>query len=87
MFIIAQSKTFCNAFVNLSVGVFFLWLLRVSSVTVIVILARALGLAYLFSLLSIGEGVTRKSLREDTIDEARFGNFTASLPIDCKIVK
>jgi hypothetical protein len=44
--------------------------------------ARALGFAYLLSLLSIGEGVTRKSLREETIDDARFGNFTASLPID-----
>ena len=84
MFIIAQSKTFCKAFVSLSVGPGFLWLLRVSSVTVMVMFARALGLAYLLSLLSIGEGVTRKSRREDTIDDARFGNFTASLPIDWK---
>lgn len=68
---------------SLSVGPGFLWLSLVSSVTVIVMLARALGLAYLFSLLRIGDGVTRKSRREDTIVEARLGNFTDSLPIDC----
>ena len=36
--------------------------------------------AYLFSLLKMGDGLTRKSLKDDTMDGASDGNFTASLP-------
>ena len=77
----AQSRTFWSAFVSLSEGPSLLEFL-VSSVTVIVTLERAVGLAYLFNLLSIGDGVTRKSRREETIVDARLGNLTASLPSD-----
>lgn len=61
--------------------------LRSSSVTVMRI-ARPLARPkdplsdseYLFSLLRTGEGLTRKSRREDTIELASLGNLTASLP-------
>ena len=39
---------------------------------------------YLFSLLSIGDGLTRKSRREATMALDSVGNFTAILPKACQ---
>ena len=61
-----------------------LWMLESSVVTVMLnvptLVMRSFELVYLLSLFNIGDGLTRKSRRDATIDEERIGNFSASLP-------
>ena len=81
---IAQSLRFSKDFSSLFDGFFLAdWGEYELSVTVILILLRPLDVAYLFSLLSMGDGVTRKSLKDVHMLEAKTGNFTANFPIAC----
>lgn len=52
------------------------------SVTVILMLLLLSIEAYLFSLLRIGEGLTRKSRSVVHMVQAKFGNLFASFPRD-----
>lgn len=87
----ALSRRFSSVVSSLSLG----FLARFdpclsSSVTVmrmLVGLAEFVESEYLFSLLKIGDGVTRKSLKEATMVEARWGNLTASFPIAWNLKK
>ena len=79
---IAQSLRFSKHFSSLFDGLFLAdWDEYELSVTVILILLWPLDVAYLFSLLSMGDGVTRKSLKDVHMLEAKTGNFTANFPI------
>lgn len=85
----ALSRRFSSVVISLSLG-FLAWRLPLRSSSVMVILMLP-GLAlllpppddreYLLSLLMMGEGLTRKSRRDATMAEERWGNLTASLPI------
>lgn len=83
-FMIAQSLRFSRVTAILFTGLFFSdeddLPVPLSSVTVILILPLWSDEAYLFNLLNIGDGLTRKSLKEEHILAARMGNFTANLP-------
>lgn len=82
----AQSLMFSRAFRSLLWGLF-----RRSlpgdfpvSVTMILMLLLPSMVAYLFSLLRMGDGQTRKSRRVQHIVQAKLGNLLESLPRDWK---
>lgn len=85
---IAQSRKFSNAPSSLLSGFRLLCLklecAELLSVTVICILPRLSDVAYLFSLLRMGDGVTKNSRNDVHMLADRFGNLTASLPMACK---